>query len=288
MFTIGEFARHGRISVRMLRHYDGIGLLTPDRVDPSTGYRFYRAAQLSRLNRIVALKDLGFTLHQVHEILDDRIDGAELRGMLRLRQAELREQITADTGRLADVDVRLRAIENEGTMSTNDVVVKQIPTVRVAELTGRAAGYNPQSIGPVIQPLYTELCERLERAGVSFTGPAIAYYEDVDVDSSDGEGAVLVHAAMPVDVDGDPAHDFAVVDLPEITAATVVHRGSMDSVLVTWQELGRWIDANGHSSSYSDHGYAREVTLEHSDDPAGWVTELQVPIGQPTADANRR
>ena len=59
MFSIGDFARHGRVSVRMLRHYDALGLLRPAHVDPVTGYRSYRAAQLSRLNRIVALKELG-------------------------------------------------------------------------------------------------------------------------------------------------------------------------------------------------------------------------------------
>lgn len=65
MFSIGDFARHGRVSVRMLRHYDGIGLLRPALVDPSTGYRYYDAAQLPQLNRIVALKELGFGLQQV-------------------------------------------------------------------------------------------------------------------------------------------------------------------------------------------------------------------------------
>ena len=59
MLGIGEFARHGRVSVRMLRHYDAIGLLQPAYIDRVTGYRSYEAQQLSRLNRIVALKDLG-------------------------------------------------------------------------------------------------------------------------------------------------------------------------------------------------------------------------------------
>ena len=58
MLSIGDFARLGLVSVRMLRHYDGIGLLEPARVDPVTGYRWYDAAQLPRLNRILALKDL--------------------------------------------------------------------------------------------------------------------------------------------------------------------------------------------------------------------------------------
>src|SRR6516225_2680115 len=113
MFGIGEFARHGRVSVRMLRHYDAIGLLEPVCVDPATGYRFYEAGQLSRLNRIVALKNLGFTLHQVASILDDQVTTAELRGMLKLRHAELHEQIATDVGRLAQVEARLLAIEGE-------------------------------------------------------------------------------------------------------------------------------------------------------------------------------
>ncbi len=171
MFTIGEFAALGRVSVRMLRHYDSIGLLRPAAVDPRTGYRRYRAAQLGRLNRVIALKDLGLTLDQVRAILDDEVDAAELRGMLRLRRAQLAAQVAADTARLARIEARLRMIETEGRMTIEDVVLKEIPAVRIAELTALAAGYQPPDISPVIQPLYPELFRRLDRAQVSPAGP---------------------------------------------------------------------------------------------------------------------
>src|SRR3712207_9304726 len=100
MLSIGHFARHGRVSVRMLRHYDAIGLLQPAYVDRVTGYRSYEAKQLSRLNRIVALKGLGFTLQQVRSILDDEVSIEELSGMLRLREAELQSQIRAEERRV--------------------------------------------------------------------------------------------------------------------------------------------------------------------------------------------
>ena len=193
MFSIGDFARHGRVSVRMLRHYDAIGLLRPAHVDRVTGYRSYEAEQLSRLNRIVALKDLGFTLQQVRvRPWTTRSSVEELRGMLRLRQAELQSQIAADAARLAQVEARLQIIETEGAMPADDVQIKRIPAVRVAELTATAASFEPESITPVIGPLYDELCGRLDRAGLSAAGPAIAYYED----APDGDG-ILVHAAMP-------------------------------------------------------------------------------------------
>jgi DNA-binding transcriptional MerR regulator len=272
MFTIGEFARHGRVSVRMLRHYDATGLLRPARVEEASGYRRYTAGQLARLNRIIALKDLGFSLDQVREMLDEQVSAAQLRGMLRLRRAELQSRLTADAARLAQVEARLQIIEREGTMPADDIQVKQIPAVRVAELTATAASLEPASITPVIQPLYEELGSRLGQAGVTPVGPAIAYYED----APDGDG-VVVHATLPVNAEPRGGHGFAIVDLPAITrAATVVHRGSMDNVMSTIQVLARWIDDNGYRSS----GYPREFYLECPADPAQWVTELQEPIAQ--------
>ncbi|MTE18010.1 MerR family transcriptional regulator [Streptomyces sp. TRM43335] len=271
MFTIGDFARHGRVSVRMLRHYDAIGLLRPARVDPVSGYRFYEAAQLARLNRVIALKDLGFTLDQVRSILDERVGTEELRGMLRLRRVELEAAVADATARLSRVEARLRTIENEGHMPTEDVVIKSIPPVRVAELTGIADSYAPEDIGPVVRPLYDELCRRLDRAGVVPTGPGIARYED----APERDGAVVVHAGITVSAEPGEGRDFSIVDLPGIDrAATIVHRGPMDGVVATEQVLARWIDAAGHRST----GYARELYLECPEDTARWVTELQTPI----------
>lgn len=271
MFTIGDFARHGRVSARMLRHYDAIGLLRPERTDPFSGYRYYAAAQLAQLNRIIALKDLGFTLQQVQEILEGKVSTEELRGMLALRRAELEAAMAEAAARLSQVEARLRSIESEGHMPTEDVIIKSIPAVRVAELTAVAASYGPEHIGPVISPLYEELFRRVEAAGVRPTGPGIAYYED----APGGDGAILVHAGVTVAVSPQPGFDFEIVDLPAVgRAATIVHRGPMDAVMPTAQNLARWIDAGGHRSA----GYAREVSLECPADREKWVTELQEPL----------
>ncbi len=270
MFSIGDFASYGRVSVRMLRHYDAIGLLSPAHVDRATAYRYYEARQLSRLNRIVALKELGFSLRQVQAILDDKVSVGELRGMLRLRQADLQAQVGADTARLAQVEARLQIIEREGAMPDDDVQIKTIPAVRVAELTAIAASFGPESISPVIGPLFDELCGQLDKAGLAPAGPSIAYYQD----APDGNG-VLVHAAFPVNTDPGGGQGFSIVDLPEIRqAATIVHRGAMDNVMGTIQTLARWIDANGYRSA----GYSRELYLQCGEDKAAWVTELQEPV----------
>ncbi|GAA0391782.1 MerR family transcriptional regulator [Acrocarpospora corrugata] len=265
MFSIGDFARIGRVSIRMLRHYDTVGLLRPARVDPVTGYRYYQAAQLARLNRLIALKDLGFTLQQVAGVLDDKVSVDELHGMLRLRQAELEDQVVRDRARLAGVEARIRIIEREGVMPA-DVIVKSVPAVRLAELSGVAESYETEHISPVIQPLYPELMDRLEKAGVTMVGPGIAYYEVVP----DG---ILVHAGAPVSVEPNAGYDFDVVDLPALElVATFLHHGSMDDVDSSVQQLARWVEDNGYRSV----GFMREVYLEYGKgDPSTWVTELQ-------------
>lgn len=269
MFSIGDFASHGRVSVRMLRHYDAIGLLQPAHVDPATGYRSYQAAQLARLNRVVALKDLGFTLVDVQSIVDDEVGPEELRGMLRLRQAELRTRIDADAARLRQVEARLRIIEREGLMPTEDIQVKSLPAVRMAFRSAVAGGFDPADISPVIQPLYGELVDALHRAGVTPVGQSLAWYADAP------DGGVLVHAGLPVAVEPGAYDGFEVLDLPPTErAATILHRGSMDDVMPTIQTLAQWIEAHGYRST----GYNRELYISYGDESEPWVVELQEPV----------
>ncbi|WBB75032.1 MerR family transcriptional regulator [Micromonospora sp. WMMD1128] len=283
MFSIGEFAGLGRVSVRMLRHYDAIGLLRPAHVDPHSGYRFYTAVQLRLLNRVTALKDLGFSLQQVQTLIDEEVDPAELRGMLRLRRAELAARMRQDTARLAQVDARLRMIESEGHMDTGDVVLKNIPAIRVAQLSGTAAGYDhPTSITENLTPLYPRLMESLERHGIAITGAPIAWYEPAP--SEPGDETIRVHAAFPIGTaDEPPAAGFEVVTLPPIGyAATALHHGPMSEAFRTGQKIANWIDDHGHRAV--EPGFAREVYLDCPPDEFDrWVTEMQVPVRVATA-----
>src|SRR5690349_13499337 len=115
MFKIGDFSKLSRVSVKTLRYYDELGLLKPAHVDHFTGYRYYSADQLPQLNRILALKDLGFSL-----------EPTQMREILLMKQIELRQRVQDDQARLIRVEARLRLIEQEDTMPTYDVVLKRI------------------------------------------------------------------------------------------------------------------------------------------------------------------
>jgi DNA-binding transcriptional MerR regulator len=113
MFKIGDFSKLSQVTVKTLRYYDELGLLKPVEVDRFTGYRYYSADQLPRLNRILALKDLGLSLEQIATLFAarDKLTVEQMRGMLRLKQAEAQERVREEQDRLARVEARLRQIE---------------------------------------------------------------------------------------------------------------------------------------------------------------------------------
>jgi DNA-binding transcriptional MerR regulator/effector-binding domain-containing protein len=271
MLSIGEFARYLGVSVRMLRHYDALGLLVPAHVDPSTGYRYYTAAQLDRGNRLVALKELGFSLNQIGPVLDAQLTVPELRAMLTLRRAQVAEQIVTDQVRLAEIERRLRSIEG-GSMSALEFVEKPLPAVRIAQLVESVA--DQPDIGPTIGPMFQRLVAALSGSGIALDQPAIAWYRPSD-------DCLQIAAAFPVTLTEVPA-DLAGAGVQVATldaaakAVAVLHHGGMETIGDTWQALARHIEDKGYRSA----GTAREVYLHMpmDADSAGWVTELQQPV----------
>jgi DNA-binding transcriptional MerR regulator len=270
MLTIGQFARLGQVSPRMLRHYDELGLLAPARVDPDSGYRFYGTDQLVRLHRLVALRDLGFGLEQIAGLLDGDPSLEELRGMLRLRRAQLAQQLEDEGARLRRVDAHLRAIEGSNAVSQQDVVIKQTQPLRVAEAHGLADALEPRSIGPVFMRLVPEVSAHLAAAGAR-PGMLVGYYDDPAEDGSVGVHVCFEIGAQPVAA----SERVAIVELPVIEVASVMHSGSIDDVTPVYEALLRWIEDSGYRLT----GYSRE--LYHETGPQGpRVTELQMPIAR--------
>ena len=98
MFRIGEFSRIARVSARLLRYYDELGLLKPGVVDRASGYRYYTSAQLQRLNRILVLRDLGLTLEQIGGVIDQDASADQLRAMLEVRRADAERALAEEAG----------------------------------------------------------------------------------------------------------------------------------------------------------------------------------------------
>ncbi len=273
MFSIGEFARLGGVSVRTLRHYDEIGLLRPATVDPDTGYRGYSARQLGQLNRIIALKDLGLSLSQARRLLAG-ITLEELQGMLMLRRAQLEHELIEHQNQLLGVEARLRTIAREGAMPADDIVAKTIPAVGVVVIAGPAPGWGAENIVPVVNRLAGQFDQLGIGERVKEAGPRIVFY-----DHEHGEN-VTVHLALPVtEPPGElPAPAYYRV-MPEIEAATTVRNGLSASIFpMVYQDLVHWIDERGYRVA---PGPGREVWVHEVDDIADvdqQVFEIQLPF----------
>ena len=270
MLKIGEFSKLAQVSVKTLRYYDELGLLRPNWVDRYSGYRYYELQQLPRLNRLLALREMGFPLAQIERLLREDLSSSELQRLMQLRQAEIAQQVAAEQARLARVAARLRQIELEGRQPRYEVLVKPVQPRQVAGIRDMIAEY--RDIGDLIGELRSYLGGR----GVAPDPlvPCLAVYYDAEYRDRGAD----VEVAVPLDGRLRGNARVVVHELPgSATAATLVHTGGYDRIPAAYRALMAWTQANGYRSS----GPNREIYLqgfESDSDPGSFVTELQLPV----------
>ena len=265
MFNIGDFARLAGVTVRMLRHYDSLGLLVPAHVDPVTGYRRYAAAQLPRLNRLVALKDLGLTLAQVGTVLDAQVSAEELRGMLTLRRAQIEDQMAADRGRLAG-DRGETPDDREGGHHVRAGVRGEGAAAPPAGADDGSGHRRERAGGDRSARPSTGCRAGLAAAGVPTGLPSFAWYAGDAAGTTWGVGCRRRREA--VDVEG------AGGELPAVERAlTVIHRGSMATIGDTGRHSRRRSTPRG-----SRHSPVGRSTSRRRPATRRVVTELQQPV----------
>ena len=280
MFKIGEFSRLSRVSVRMLRHYDQLGLLTPSQTDSFTGYRYYSAGQLPRLNRIIALRDLGFSLEQIAGMLEDGLSPDQLLGMLKLKRAEVAEQMRSEQQKLGRLEVRIRQMSEGPQAATYDVVLRDIEPSLVAAY--REVAPDDDRIQQMFDMLETYVA-RYE--GARADKPPLSIYYDDEYREKDMDVEVAVPLRYPI-----PENEsMRVRQLPRLfNVACVVHVGQYSEIYQAYNALLTWIDAN----DFQMMGPIREIYIRYgadgldfelpatylADDKHEYVTELQLSV----------
>jgi DNA-binding transcriptional MerR regulator len=278
MFKIGEFSKITQVSMRMLRYYDQIGIFQPDRVDSASGYRYYSADQIPRLNRILALRDLGLTVEEVSRLITEQVDAAEIRGMLRLKQSQLQQQLREEQDRLMRVQSRLSQIENEGKYPDFDVLLKEFAPQTILGIREIAPDFDEMG------DLLLEAHEAIDRSGVKPVLPGMAVFHDPGYE----EEQVDWELGFPVDPGNDAnriplggGRYLSRRNLPGVNLmACIVYPGSYVGLHVGYSTLGAWIQAN----NLEIVGPGREIFLRVDRSGAqGHVTEIQFPVQRPQA-----
>ncbi|HEU5441064.1 MAG TPA: MerR family transcriptional regulator [Ktedonobacterales bacterium] len=279
LVRIGDFSRLGRVSVVTLRHYDDLGLLKPAHTDPESGYRYYAVEQLPRLHRILALKELGFSLEQIAQLLRAEVSAEQMRGMLVQKRSEIERELLAQQARLASVEARLRHIEREGSGPASEVVLRPVAPQLVASLRAVVPTLD------AVERLFEEAEAHAARYRARADAPPTAIYHDADY----REREVDVEVTVPLSTRISDGPRVVVRELPGAEAvACVVHAGSYATIDQTSAALLTWIAAQG----YRVAGAYREVYLRFgvgglplalppaylARETDEYLTELQVPV----------
>ena len=271
MFTTGEFSKIARVTRRLLRHYRQIGLFEPKESDEANGYHLYSMSQIPQLNRILALRDLGFSLDQIRDMVavDTTVD--EMKGMLRLRQAELEQTVTEGMQRIRSIESRLRMID-EG-IPNLEVSIKTIPARRYLSTQFLCTG--PEHGLETIAAMAREIPGQVEADSLG-TMVTILHSDHFDFTNAPVEvGYLLTGSEVRDDIHLGPL-GFSVEELPALpTAASVTVAEHPDFWHMGTTSIGAWMETNG----YQMDGPQREVWHEYR--PAGGeppVVELQIPI----------
>ncbi|MGF1471398.1 MAG: MerR family transcriptional regulator [Rubrobacteraceae bacterium] len=277
MLRIGEFSRLARVSVKALHLYDRIGLLGPAHTDGLSGYRYYTGDQLPRLNAILALKELGFTLDQIRELLDEELSLSQIRALLELKREETRRALKVEGERLSRIEARLRQVEREGAIPGRyEIVLKPVEEKKVASV--REVLPAPSGIGK----LFGELGAHAASHG---TSPVewVSVWHDLEYreEEIDGEAAIVTRDPLPGDERVRERTLPAVADM-----ASTVHHGPFETISGAYAALLGWISENG----YRVAGPNRELYLRSGNerDNPDYVTEIQFPVEKPYEEEERR
>jgi DNA-binding transcriptional MerR regulator/effector-binding domain-containing protein len=274
MFRIGDFSRLARVTIKTLHHYDEAGLLQPSHVDRQSGYRYYTAAQLQPLQRILLLKDLGFSLEQIRELL--HADADTWAKTLDRRRAELAESIVADQARLLRLTALQQSLDHSGT-EPPPVVLREVSAVEVYSVRQRVP-----RLGAPMQTLFEEAEAVVAAAQGRSPASPFTIFHDPDY----REAEVDVEICIPVKEGVDR---LATRIVPASAAmGCITYGGPYEQTPMLYSQLLQWLNRSGMRMN----GPLREVYHRYGADQTGYrlpasvltnnsaeyVTELQAPV----------
>jgi DNA-binding transcriptional MerR regulator len=260
MVKIGDFARLAAVSIKTLRYYQELGLFHPIHIDRETGYRYYSAAQLPLLHRILIYRSLGFSLDGTRALIQENPSPEEMREALRTRQAELERKMVGEQKQLADIEARIRQIE-QGSAPRYEVVLKDILTAPVVSLRKTLRDYDE------LDSLLADVKRALPNPSAAATYGAIWHRCRHDGGSIDCEALAVLRRPVR------PLRDCATYQLPGCRVASVIHGSNEDPFPLAHAAVLDKLDTTGNEIA----GPMREMYLS-ANGSAFDITEIQYPV----------
>ncbi len=268
MLKIGEFSKLSRVSVRMLRHYDEIGLLKPAEIDSFTDYRYYREDQLPTVCRITALKDMGFSLTEIVKILAVYDDRVKLEQFFSARRREL-EALSHETAqKLTLLDAAQNRLRKEENMSYN-VTIKTIPERYAATVHMTVPRYEDEGI------IWSTLLSETAHMKLAEADPCLCAVSFLDGEYK--EENVEMMAWKTVKGSYPDTEHVKFRTLPEVTVASCTYQGSYTQITEVYAAVIAWMEANGYEPAGAMFNIYH-VSPHETQNPDEFVTEVCYPV----------
>ena len=268
MLKIGEFSKLSRISVRMLRHYDDIGLLRPAEIDRFTDYRYYREDQLPIVCRITSLKDMGFALADIVKILDIYDDRAQLERYFAARQSEL-EQLSLETAhKLTLLDAARKRLRKEDTMNYN-VTIKTIPKRYAATVQMTIPRYEYEGT------IWSTLVAETSRLNIVEADPCLCAVTFLDGEYKETDVEMLAWKTVKGHYPDTEHVRFRT--LPAVTVASCTSKGRYEQITEVYSAIVAWIDKSGYEIDGPMFNIYH-VSPHETSNPDEFVTEACYPV----------
>ena len=273
MFRIGEFSRVARVSARLLRYYDELGLLKPGVVDSASGYRYYTSTQLQRLNRILVLRDLGLTLEQIGGVIDQNASADQLRAMLEVRRGDAERALAEEAVRLRQIEARIAQLDG-GEGDLDDVLIRAEPARRIVAVRDTVGSFVEarQIIGELARTL-----PKLLPRDILGSIIGIAHSAEFEPDAIDVELGFVLTGDPPAELSPVGSRPLRVRELPAVPSmAACVRVGLPEHAHLITGKIGRYVESNGYRLA----GPSREVFLRppRPDRMEESVVEMQFPV----------
>lgn len=266
MYRIGMFSKFGKVTIKTLHHYNEVGLLVPAYIDETNGYRYYTTAQLFHLHEIVALRQMGFSIPEIAEL----INGHNTAAILEQRKTELESEVQDATHQLFRLNHYIKE-QKEGNFMKYQAVIKDIPACIV--FSSRQTIPNYAALMEIVPALGAKVADT--NPGLKCAEPDYCFniYHDGEYKESD----IDVEICEAVTHRGKDGDNFVFKEIPAVTVASIMHKGAYEDLGAAYAYAFRWIEENGYK--VADH--PRESYIDgiwNKENTADWLTELQVPV----------
>lgn len=267
LFRIGDVAKMFHISISSLRHYEKIGLLQPEYIDPSTGYRYYSTRQFECLNTICYLRVLDMPLPCIADFLKNR-DVDKMRDMLRRQKDEV-------IRREKELQIIERKIINR-LNQLEDALSSELDTVRVIHTEECRVAWIRRDLSV---RSYLDL-ETLIRELEEGENGAVVFLGKVGVGISEKllkEKRYDSYNAVFLILDKEDRYQGETELLRGDTCVSIRFCGSHNEAPAYYEKLDKFISKNGFTIT----GFSREITMidyGFTNDVSKFVTEIQIPV----------